>query len=222
MKTLLPLWLVFFVLTLDSCFGLSADITMNRDGSGKIALEYRFSRTAEAIGRLDGNERWNIIPTGRADFERTVARIAGMRLVSFSSREEPSPKTADKDIVNKVELEFKNTEALLSFLDPSGKRAVLVREGDKNRLSISLNEGVSPDTNADLLDLLRQVSDGYELELSFSAAGDSALALSDSRGNAIQPPDGSRVVLSGKKVSLKIGTGEVIGLRQGLAAHFLW
>ncbi|MDR2922260.1 MAG: hypothetical protein LBU85_02815 [Treponema sp.] len=221
-RKLLPLWLVFVVLTLNSCFGLAADITMNRDGSGKISLEYRISRAAEAIGRLDGNERWQIIPAGRADFERTLARIPDMRLVSFSTREEPSPKTGDRDIVNKVELEFKNTEALLAFLDPSGKRAVLVREGDKNRLSINLNEGVSPQANADLLDLLRQVSDGYELEISFSTAGDSALALSDSRGNAIQPPDGSRVVLSGKKVSLKMGTGQVIGLRQGLAAHFLW
>jgi len=221
-KILLPLWLVLFVLTLDSCFGLAADITMNRDGSGKIAMEYRVSRMAEAIGRLDGNERWQIIPAGRADFERSMERIPGMRLVSFSSREEPSPKAADKDIVNKVELEFKNTDALLAFLDPSGKRAVLSREGDKNRLSVNLNEGISPDANSALLDLVAQVSDGYELQLSFSAPGDSVLTLSDSRGNAIQPPTGSQVVLSGKKVSLKMGTGEVIALWQGLSAHFLW
>ena len=221
MKKLLPLWLIVFILTLNSCFGVSADITMRRDGSGRIAMEYRFSRMAEVLGRLDGNERWPIIPVGRADFERTIARIPDMRLVSFSSREEASPNGADKDIVNKVELEFGNIEALLTFLDPSGKRAVLSREGEKNRLSVNLNESVSSEVNADLLDLLSQVCAGYELKLSFSAEGDSALTLSDSTGNAIQPP-GSQIVPSGKKVSLEMGTGEVLSLRQGLTANFLW
>ena len=220
-RKLAPILLIMCIVTLDSCIGVSADITMRRDGSGKIVMEYRFSRMAEVLGRLDGNERWPIIPAGRADFERSLERIPGMRLVSFSSREDASPNGADKDIVNKAELEFRDIEALMTFLDPSGKRAVLSREGEKNRLSVSINDGVSSQTNADLLDLLMQVSAGYELKLSFSAEGDCALALSDSAGNAVQP-QGVQLVPSGKKVSLAMGTGDVISLRQGLTVDFLW
>ena len=106
------LFIILILITLNSCIGISADIIMRKDGSGKIALEYRFSRMAEVLGRLDGNENWQIIPAGRPDMERTVARIPGMKLASFSSTE------GEKEIVNKAELEFKDTEALLAFLDP--------------------------------------------------------------------------------------------------------
>jgi hypothetical protein len=78
---------VFFVVlllaSLCSCIGVKADITINADGSGKLALEYRVSNMVEALGKLDGNERWQTVPLGRADFERTLARLPKLRLSSF-------------------------------------------------------------------------------------------------------------------------------------------
>ena len=210
------LFLIIFLLILNSCIGISADIVMRKDGSGKISLEYRFSRMAEVLGRLDGNENWHIIPTGRADIERTVARIPDMRLVSFSSRD------GDKEIVNKAELEFKNTEALLAFLDPSGRRASLSRGNGSNSLTVIIMEPPSVAMNADLLDLVQQVSSGYELKLSFSANGNSAMTLSDGIGKTAEPPRGAKIVSSGKKVSLEMGTGDILGLKQGLGVSFNW
>jgi len=74
MKGSIRLWIVlpFLLLLFNSCIGLSLDIQMRRNGSGRLLMEYRVSRMAEAIGRLDGNENWPIIPNGRADFERTL------------------------------------------------------------------------------------------------------------------------------------------------------
>ncbi|GHT76702.1 hypothetical protein FACS1894124_8630 [Spirochaetia bacterium] len=77
---------------LGSCIGMSADITIRRNGSGVLALEYRMSRELESLGKLDGNERWLPIPVGKADFERTTDRIPGLALKSFSS------KTTDKTL----------------------------------------------------------------------------------------------------------------------------
>jgi hypothetical protein len=196
--------------------GISADIQIRRDGSGRMILEYRFSRMAETIGRLDGNERWQIIPTGRADMERTVARIPGMRLVSFSSNEDT------KDIVNKVTLDFDNAQALLKFLDPSGKRAKLENENGLNRLQFILNEPVSSQINPDLLALMKQMSAGYKTAVSFSADKNAQMTITDGEGNAIAPPAGSQVVPSGRKVSLSIDTGEILSFKQGLGLIIVW
>ena len=208
--------LVIIFLTMSSCVGISADITMRQDGSGRIALQYRFSRMAEALGRLDGNERWPIIPTGRADIERTLARIPGMRLVSFSVRED------DRDIINHVELEFNNIETLLTFLDPSGRRASLNREGGSNRLSVTIMDGTTAPIDTNLLDLMRELSVGYSFNLSFSADGNSTLTLLDGSGNAIQAPAGTRIVSSGSRVSIEMGTGAVLEQEHGLTVVLTW
>jgi hypothetical protein len=204
------------VLTFSSCIGISADIQLRRDGSGRLTLEYRFSRMAENIGKLDGNERWNIIPAGKADMERTIARIPDMKLASFSSKED------SKDIVNKVTLDFKNTGALLTFLDPSGRRAVLTQEDGKNKLSLILNEPIPSEINGDLMELIKQTAGGYRAGVSFSADKASTLTITDGKGNEIAAPKGAEVVSSGKKVSLSMDTADILELADGLGVLIYW
>ena len=208
-------FILLSILILNSCLGISTDIQMRKDGSGKITLEYRFSRMAEAIGRLDGNERWNIIPVGRADWERTITRIPDIKLVSFSSSEKA------QDIVNKATLEFKNTDALLKFLDPTGKRAFLSRENGINKLHLTLNEGASSQLNHDLLELARQVSDGYSFSISVSA-GNPAISFTDGEGREITPPPAAKISSSGKKASVSIGTWEILSGTAGLGLDIVW
>jgi hypothetical protein len=215
--------LSFAVFMFNSCIGISADIQIQRDGSGRISLEYKFSRMAEIIGRLDGNDKQHIIPTGRLDFERTVSRIEGMRLVSFSSSEDT------KNIINRVILEFNNTEALLKFLDPSGKRAKLSQENNLNKLYILLNEPVSSDINPDLMNLMQQVSEDYKISIRFSAAGakDTSITFTNGTGEAIISPVQAKVVSENirnnvKKVSMSIDTAEILTLNEGLGVNFIW
>jgi hypothetical protein len=214
-KILLPLT-AFLFLIMNSCIGISADIQMNKDGSGKITMEYRFSRMAEIIGRLDGNEKWQIIPAGRADWERTAARIDGIQLSSFSSGENGN------DVVNKVTLNFLNTEALLKFLDASGKRADISRSGNSSTLNIILNEPADSTINTDLLDLMKQVSAGYKFKLSFSAYKDSTLSLTDGEGKAKTKPPQAEIVPAGKKVLLSVDTGEILNMAEGLGVSINW
>jgi len=206
------------LLAFSSCLGLSADFQIRGNGSVKLAMEYRFPRAAENIGRLDGSERWQIIPAGRADWERTIARIDGMKLSSFSSHND------SKDIVNNVTLEFKNTDALIKFLNPSngGKRACLNRGNGSNTLNIIFTEPVSGEINADLLALMRQVSNGYKLKISFSAQNNSAVTFTDGAGNAISPPENAEVILQGKKTSFSVDTTELLNLKDGLGVEFKW
>jgi len=129
-KSLIFLCLCGAALTLmNSCLGVAADITIRADGSGTIVLEYRVSQMLESLGRLDGNENWPAIPVGKVDFERSLARIPGLRLSSFSAKDVPhSSSGGGRDLLTKVALEFKDTAALLAFLDSAGSHASLTQE----------------------------------------------------------------------------------------------
>jgi hypothetical protein len=227
---------------MNSCLGAEVEISMHADGSGKIALEYRVSQMLESLGRLDGNERWPSVPVGKADFERTVARIPGLRLLSFSSKEAPSANKilGGKDLVTKVSLEFKNAAALLAFWGSGvagsgeaagsgvGSGASLIRRDGKNVLRLVLMDPLSatidgvasidgaPLVNGDLLSLLKEISTGYELSLSLSTPQNAALSFSPSSVTA------ARIVSQGKKVSFAIDMGDLLELKDGLAVEISW
>ena len=172
-----------------SCLGAGADITLKRDGSGTMNLEYRLSRVAESLGKQDCNENWPPVPLGRADFERTVRRIDGLSLRSFSTRAE------GQDVVYRAGLGFSGPAALVRFLDPSGISAFTPGE-DRNRLTLVIPGG-GGQSGAELADLFRELSAGYSLELRFSLPREAELSLRPSLppGAAIQP--------RGKKVFFK-------------------
>jgi hypothetical protein len=203
------------VLMMNSCLGASADIVMRADGSGSVTLEYRVSQMLESLGRLDGNEQWPAIPVGKADFERSVARIPGLRLSSFSAKEVRNA-SGGKDLVTKVKLDFKDTAALLAFLDSAGSRASLVQEGGKNTLRLVLLDPINDAIDADLLSLLKELSAGYEISVSFTAPKNAALSVIPPSVPAV------RIVQQGKKVSFAIGTGELLGLKDGLTLYISW
>jgi len=205
------------LLALSSCLGLSADFQIRKNGSVKLAMEYRYPRTAENIGKLDGNERWQIIPAGRADWERTAARVEGMKLSSFSAVNDT------RDIINKVTLDFTNTDALLKFLNPAanGKRASFNSVGGSNTLSIIFTEP-SVEINADLLELMKQVSYGYKLKISFNTEKESTITFTDGTGKPISPPETAEAVSKGKKTSFSIDTAELLQLKEGLGVELKW
>jgi hypothetical protein len=208
---------------LTSCVGVSADITVRADGSGRILLEYRVSPLAGALGKLDGNERWQTIPTGRADFERTLARLPGMRLVSFSGAQ-----AAGGELLNRVELEFDRPGTLTAFLDAAGKGAVFSRENGgqpsgRSRLNLVLLEKPAAPSDPALLELLREVSKDYAFSVSFTAPESAALTLTDGSGAPLPAAiPGIRHVSQGKKVSFVVGTGDLLGLENGIGAQITW
>jgi hypothetical protein len=205
------------LILMNSCLGVEADISLHADGSGKIALEYRVSQMLESLGRLDGNEHWPSVPVGRADFERTVARIQGLRLVSFSSKEAPSVSgiLGGKDLVTKVSLEFKNSDALLAYWGSTGTRTSLIQRDGKSILRLALMDPFTDTIDSDLLSLLKEISAGYEISFSLSAPQNATLSFNPSITAA-------RVVTQGKKVSFAVGMGDLLDLKDGLTVEISW
>jgi hypothetical protein len=209
----LPLCMVAIVL--NSCLGVSADITIKADGSGKIDLEYRVSRALESLGRLDGNEKMPTVPVGKTDFERTVSRIPGLRLSHYSTKDIRN-NSGGSDLVTKVTLDFRDTTALLAFLDDAGSRATLVQEGQGAFLRLNLLDPSDGIINPDLLSLLREVSGGYDLTISFNLPGNGAITTIPASVPA------TKLVSTGKKASFSMGMDDLLGLNDGLALEIRW
>ena len=211
----LLLLIIVAIMILGSCLGASADISIRADGSGKIALEYRVSQMLESMGRLDGNERWPAIPVGKADFERSLARIPGLRLLSFSAKNARNAR-GGTDLVTRAAVEFKNTGALTAFLDSAGNNASLIQRDGKNILRLVLLEPSTGVIDGDLLSLLKEISAGYEICFRFTLPKNAALSLLPASVPA------ASITSEGKQVSFAIGLGDIAALEDGLAIEVVW
>jgi len=209
------LLLCIVAVVLNSCLGVSAGITIKADGSGRIALEYRVSEELESMGRLDGNEGLQVIPVGRTDFERSVARIPGLKLSEYSSKNVRNA-SGGSDLVTKAALDFKDSGALLAFLDSTGSRAALVQEGEGRLLRLTVLEPSGSVTDPDLLSLLRKISEGYEFSISFSLPRNAGVKMIPASVPA------AKLVSNGKNVSFSINMGELLNLKEGLGLEIQW
>ena len=200
------------ILIFSSCLGLSMDIAMKRDGSGRVVLEYIMPSVLQNLGILDGNESWPTIPIGRADFQRAIEGIDGARLVSFSSREK------GKDYFINAVLDFDNPQALAKII---GEGTSL---SDGKLSFIFLDKEDLQNIDADLIELFKSGQEGKKLSLSFTKDGStSGLKITDNQGNEIQPSEtAGQVVSSGKKVSFSIDSMNLFDYTDGLEVHITW
>jgi hypothetical protein len=209
-------------ITLGSCIGLSIDIQMNRDGSGRLTMEYRISRMLDTLGVLDGNEHTPAIPVSRQDWDRTMERISGARITSFSSSQR------GQDTMTTVTITFDNPQSLLAILDPEGERSLLALGDRSGQFDIILNDPGSSrymdfsGYDENLLELTRNMFTDYNFSISFSAAENSTLTVTDGDGNIISLPSSAQVVRTGRRVSLAIGVMDLINLTDGLGVSIGW
>ena len=207
-------FLLLFSIFLNSCLGISMDITMNKNGSGIIAIEYKVSRTLETLGRLDGNEKWNTVPVGKADIERTIERLPGVRLISFNSREDKT------DMITDIKMEFSTPSDLMAFLDAPGRISAISGDGNSGKLFLRLSDSEAI-KNPGLKDLIEDISKNYAVRIGMTFHDQGQLSLSDNFGNDITIP-GSEIVSMGKTVSFSIPLYEILSSTDGICAEFKW
>jgi len=207
--------LIALCFVLSSCLGISADISLNQNGSGNIALEYQISKALDALGKLDGNERWNTIPVGKADFERTMDRLPGMKLTSFSSKE------GRNNLIINAKMEFEDLNSLMSFIDASGLRSSFSGDANSGRIFMAVNEGKAKN-NAALEKLIAEISKPYLVKLSMSFPNEGNVKITNNRGLSLNDVPGSVIIPSGKKVSCSLPVNSVLSASDGINVEFLW
>jgi hypothetical protein len=198
-----------------SCIGVNTNITIRQNGAGTLELEYRISRMMESLGKQDGNEGWLTLPVGRADFERTISRIDGLRLTSFSARDD------EKDRVIKVKVDFSGPDALVGFLDAAGQRARLTREEEKYRLSLVLGGGAQHQ-DPELLKLTETVFLGYTLEFAVSLPRDPVLAFTDGAGKKIDTPPAGSILRNGRNIRFSSPMTALLTAKEPVFMDILW
>ena len=213
-KLKLSIFVFPFLFLLSSCLGASADITLNQNGSGTITVEYQISQSLDALGRLDGNQRWNTIPVGRADFERTLDRLPGMRLTSFSSRE------AGRNIVISAQMEFDSINTLLSFMDASGQRSSFSGDMNSGNLVFTLSEGAASSNEA-LNALIKDIFEPYSFMVSLTLPRDGRLSVTNGQGEAAIIP-GSEINAAGRRLQLSFPLSEVFTAHDRIDVGFNW
>ena len=201
-----------------SCIGLAIDIRMNRDGSGKLTMEYRISQTLDSLGTLDGNREMPAIPVSRSDWEKTVQRISGAKIASYSRRQ------SGQDTVMTVTLEYDSIDTLLTLLSPEASSAPITASKNQNSINLILNDGSLDlnDTDKELMELARKMFTGYNFSIGFSASGNSTLAFTDGNGSEINKPSSVEAVTGGRRVSMSIGIMDLVENREGLGVRFSW
>jgi hypothetical protein len=209
--------LLFAALLFSSCVGASMEIVARQDGSGTITLEYRLSRELESLGKLDGNENWPPVPVGKADFERSAARIEGLTLRSFSERATPA------DRIYQAKFDFANLEALLGFLDSSGSRASLAREGGRNRLVLSFNDSAGRlDVDPELLELAVAAFEGYALDFSITLPRPPQLRVAGGSGDFTDSPPEGAALLRGNRVSFSAPMADLFSAQNPELLEIVW
>jgi hypothetical protein len=211
MKFSIPALVLFvFAGTLCSCIGLKTDIVLKADGTGTVTMEYRISREFQDIGALDGNARWPTVPVGQADFERTISRTEGLRLLSFSTGEE------GPNLLYRATVGFSKLEDILPLLGEDGKNISLIRE-ERRSLVLRLTPGREAESEGEspeLLALVEEAFRGYDIAISFSAPSPVELRVREGKGLEIEQ--------GGRKAGFSIPISEIVSRREALTVEFIF
>ena len=203
---------LFFLLS--SCFGLNMDIALRQNGSGTLTLEYRISKALDALGRLDGNERWNTIPVGRADFMRTLDRLPEMKLLSYSSKED------EKNLLITAKMEFRTIQGLMAFLDASGQSSSFSGDARSGSMKFTLSEGSSFGGASSLAKLIADISEGYSVRIAMTVPSQGAIYIADKDGTPLRGEGESS--FSGNTLSCSFPLYAILSSSNGVNVEFRW
>ncbi len=154
--------LVFLFLTLSSCIGIKADLTIHPDSSGTLVMTYKVSKMVINIGSED-QKRENILPLpiNKEDFTKSFNNISGVTLADYERKED------EENIYITVKINFKNFNDLNNIEVFKDQQFSLTQEGDRFVLKQKLAE--KPDTPPDkeTLKMADSIFKDYTLEYTY-------------------------------------------------------
>ena len=203
--------LTFISVLLVSCVGASSKIKINGDGSGTVSQEYRISLELQNVGKTEGNEGMLPLPAGKEDLERTVARIPGLRLVSFTSRQDK------RDLIINADFAFDTPEALAALMENGDQPFKIDLQGKKIILNFSAGENGDPAFK----EMMVAAFLGYNFSISLSVPGPVKTTWLDGYGKSVQQYPGTCSVRN-NTVDYTVSMGDLVFLDTPLALEIGW
>ncbi|MBN2354366.1 MAG: hypothetical protein JXD23_17480 [Spirochaetales bacterium] len=153
-----------FILSIISCLGVEASITVNVNGSGRAAFQYRVSKMFMSLKRNPGGaERPGLaLPSARQDLERTLARAKGASLAGVQQTE------TEADIDLKGEIRFDSVAALNACGLFDEMPIALVREEGRTIFTLRVCDQREP-LDQTAVETYRTLFEGYDLVFRITA-----------------------------------------------------
>ncbi len=150
-------------LLLSSCIGIESRLSFRQDGSGVLTLSYKVSQSMRNIDA--GREQKSLpLPVSRADFERAVFGIPGLRLGAFEQRED------EENVHIKATVAFDTPAALNEFSRRGAMGLTVSRQGEGFLCRQEISAGrAGSEVSADSLEMIRTFFKDYELVFSVGA-----------------------------------------------------
>jgi hypothetical protein len=202
-------------LMFSACFGIKSDISVRKDGSGVIALEYRISEELLKLGTQDGNEQFPALPVGEEDYKRTIDRIEGLKLSAFSSKKEMN------DIVYAVRLEYAKLSALIEFMDTQGEHFTLTEKDGETLLDIVFAPGGEVET-AEIKELLPVIFGNYRFDYKMSFPQKCNVRFFDAGRNAIDKPPAGVCTIDGVSFTFSSAMSELLSVNANFVMQIRW
>ena len=146
-------------MVLASCVGMDTKVEISSEGSGTVSAEYRISEELAAFGELEANKELLPIPLSREDVEKSLAGSEGLELKSWSS------KKSGTDLIISTVIAFQNLDALMFYLDPSGKLATHNSGSAGQEIRFSLGDRM-PTLDPEMKILAEEAFDPYTFSFS--------------------------------------------------------
>ncbi len=146
-------------IVLESCVGMDTKVEISSGGSGTVSAEYRISEELVAFGELEANKDLLPIPLSKEDVEKSLEGSQGLKLKSWSS------KKSGTDLLIATVIEFKDLDALMFYLDPSGRLAAHSAGSDGQEIRFSLGDRM-PKLDPDMKLLAEEAFDPYSFSFS--------------------------------------------------------
>jgi hypothetical protein len=143
------------VLSLCSCIGIHSQISLGRDGSGTLRLDYRISRFFKEGRNLP-------LPVSRDELQRAVEATPGLKLEVVSERED------DQDCYIAARIGFDRVDALNALASQPGLSYAVQENSYTFRQRVYAGQpagGIS----AESLKLIETFFQGYELFFELNA-----------------------------------------------------
>jgi hypothetical protein len=184
--------LAAFMLT--ACLGMKTEIDIKQNGSGTMNMTYRISNELFSMGSVRGNESAPPIPVGKEDIERTLSRIPGMSMTSYSEKQEGG----DRLIL--IKAKFDNLDAMVSFLDANGEQAALEQKDGKTILTLKLDidkKAIDPD----LAPILPVIFENYSFDFDIALPNNCEVSYTDADGGTLPALPFGETAVSAKNVA---------------------
>jgi hypothetical protein len=163
------------------------------------------------MGKTDGNENNLPLPVGKEDLERTIERIPGLSLVSFSQRQD------DKDLIISFEMAFATPEALAAFMDDDNLQMKMDMKKKTFRLHLPAGDG----GEESFKEMITSAFLGYDFSFSMAVPGQAKTVWLDENGKSIQKYPGTCSVRN-STVEYTAPMGDLVFLEAPLTLEISW